>query len=71
MAADAPDSPSVPDPKDVLDDPSALKHAHERTGRMLKQAGLPFDEEEFDDSLPRASSDEPRPDQATEHAPSE
>lgn len=35
--------PKVPAPKE-------LKGALERTGRMLKSAGLPFEEDEFDDN---------------------
>jgi len=31
-------------------DPDALKGAHGRTGRMLKTAGLPFEDEEFTES---------------------
>lgn len=31
-------------------DPDRLRDAHGRTGRMLKNAGLPFEEEEFDDA---------------------
>ena len=30
-------------------DPAGLKGAHGRTGRMLKNAGLPFEDDEFDD----------------------
>jgi len=30
-------------------DPAALKDAHGRTGRMLKNAGLPFESDEFDE----------------------
>ena len=30
-------------------DPAALKDAHGRTGKLLSQAGLPFEPEEFDD----------------------
>ena len=31
-------------------DPDALKDAHGRTGRMFKAAGLPFEDDEFDDA---------------------
>ena len=30
-------------------DPDSLKDAHGRTGRMFQTAGLPFEEDEFDD----------------------
>lgn len=43
-------------------DPDALKDAHGRTGRMLQNAGLPFEEDEFDeaddDSSSSSSADE-------------
>lgn len=46
------DTPTTPDPTapgtDL--DPAGLKDALGRTGRMLKTAGLPFDEDEFDDA---------------------
>lgn len=44
------DDQHKPDPSKVLGNPDALKHAHDRTGRLLKQAGLPFEEDEFDDA---------------------
>ncbi len=31
-------------------DPDALKDAHGRTGRMFQAAGLPFEDDEFDDA---------------------
>jgi hypothetical protein len=37
----------APSPDDI--DPSALKDALGRTGRMLQAAGLPFEEEEFEE----------------------
>ena len=36
-----------PDPEKL--DPAGLKDALGRTGRMLKTAGLPFEEDEFDE----------------------
>lgn len=40
-------------------DAAALKDAHGRTGRMFKNAGLPFEEDEFDgDGEDAAVSDE-------------
>ncbi len=44
------DTPSTPDPEapDTNLDPAQLKDALGRTGRMLKTAGLPFEEDEFD-----------------------
>jgi hypothetical protein len=43
--ADDLDPPTSPDPAEI--DPAGLKSAHERSGRMFKQVGLPFEEEEF------------------------
>jgi hypothetical protein len=46
------DEPTTPDPAHgagEIDDQTGLKSAHGRTGRMLKLAGLPFEEDEFDD----------------------
>ncbi len=44
-------TPNAPDPETVTGDldPSALKDALGRTGRMLQTAGLPFEEDEFED----------------------
>jgi hypothetical protein len=41
-----------PLPVDPTLDPDALRDAHGKTGKYLKQAGLPFEDEEFDDSAP-------------------
>lgn len=44
------DTPTTPDPApDAKLDPAGLQDALGRTGRMLKSAGLPFDDDEFDD----------------------
>lgn len=47
-------------PPTVLNDPEGLKAAHDRTGRMLHKAGLPFDDDEFEDedSTSEPSDDE-------------
>jgi hypothetical protein len=45
-----------PDPVTTNLDPDALKDAHGRTGRMLKSAGLPFEDDEFDDADDDSSS---------------
>jgi hypothetical protein len=51
MDADQPDpEPTTPDPITERLDPDGLKDAHGRTGRLLKAAGLPFEEDEFDAS---------------------
>jgi hypothetical protein len=42
MTAD--DTPKVPGPDALSSDPAAL----ERTGQLLKAAGLPFEDEEFE-----------------------
>lgn len=59
-------------PPGVLDDPHGLKAAHDRTGRMLHQAGLPFDEDEFDDDDDDSSgaSTEPSDDASDDDASS-
>lgn len=46
------DTPTTPDPEtpDAKLDPAGLQDALGRTGRMLKTAGLPFDEDEFEDA---------------------
>lgn len=47
----SPDStPAAPDPTTAPAsiDAEGLKDAHGRTGRMLKNAGLPFEAEEFE-----------------------
>ncbi|MCW2956381.1 MAG: hypothetical protein JWO69_1250 [Thermoleophilia bacterium] len=51
MTDETPDKPRT-DPMD----PDALKEAHGRTGRLLKSAGLPFEEDEFDDDSSSSSS---------------
>ena len=55
------ETPSTPDPEapDAKLDPAGLKDALGRTGRMLKTAGLPFEEDEFeaDDDSTSESSD--------------
>ncbi|MCW2920553.1 MAG: hypothetical protein JWL76_427 [Thermoleophilia bacterium] len=45
------ETPTTPDPEapDAKLDPAGLQDALGRTGRMLKTAGLPFDDDEFDD----------------------
>lgn len=51
MHADDPQpDPETPDAVTERLDPGRLKDAHGRTGRMLKNAGLPFEEEEFDEA---------------------
>lgn len=40
----------TPDPVTAHLDPGALKDAHGRTGRLLQNAGLPFEEEEFEEA---------------------
>ncbi|MCW2926412.1 MAG: hypothetical protein JWM86_380 [Thermoleophilia bacterium] len=47
--ADPKPSATPPDAVTAHLDPSGLKDALGRTGRMLKTAGLPFEDEEFDD----------------------
>lgn len=42
-----PETKSNPSAKDVT--PEALRSAHDRTGRLLKSAGLPFEVSEFED----------------------
>ncbi len=44
------DTTTNPDPEtpDAKLDPAGLKDALGRTGRMLKTAGLPFEDDEFD-----------------------
>jgi hypothetical protein len=49
---------SDPDAVTVGLDPDALKDAHGRTGRMLKTAGLPFEDDEFDDELVGEADDD-------------
>jgi hypothetical protein len=39
----------APDPADVTQDPAELRAAHAKYGQMLRKAGLPFDEDEFED----------------------
>lgn len=36
-------------PKTPRVDPEGMKDAHARTGRLLKHAGLPFEDDEFDE----------------------
>lgn len=51
MDADQPDT--EPTPTDAITerlDPDGLKDAHGRTGRLLKAAGLPFEDEEFEEA---------------------
>lgn len=61
---DRPDpEPDTPDAVTAHLDPDRLKDAHGRTGRLLKNAGLPFEEDEFgdvgaDDSSSSSSDDE-------------
>ena len=50
MAAGDESTPDRPDPSKVALDPDALKQAHGRTGNYLQKAGLPFEEDEFDES---------------------
>lgn len=58
-----PDAPRTPDRPDEATapsgdlDPATLKDALGRTGRMLKTAGLPFEEDEFagEDETPATS----------------
>ncbi|MCW2961418.1 MAG: hypothetical protein JWM90_1805, partial [Thermoleophilia bacterium] len=50
------DAPTPPRPDSM--DPDGLKDALGRTGRMLKSAGLPFEEEEFDEDDSSSSSDD-------------
>lgn len=42
--------PATPPSPDSLD-PAKLRGAHGRTGQMFQSAGLPFDEDEFDDEV--------------------
>ncbi len=53
------DTPTTPDPEapDAKLDPAGLQDALGRTGRMLKTAGLPFDEDEFEDADDDSLSD--------------
>jgi hypothetical protein len=53
MSTDPNDTPHADDI-----DPTELKNALGRTGRMLKTAGLPFELDEFDDN---DAPDDPRP----------
>jgi hypothetical protein len=46
---------AAPTPPETID-PATLQDAHGRTGRMLKSAGLPFEEDEFDDEDSSSSS---------------
>lgn len=58
---DAAVAPMTPAATTASMDPDALKDAHGRTGRMLQNAGLPFEEDEFDeadDDSTSASSDD-------------
>jgi hypothetical protein len=52
--------PELPDAATVHVDRGSLQGAHGRTGRLLKNAGLPFEAEEFeaadDDSTSSSSS---------------
>lgn len=41
--------PDSPDHADAPTDAAALKSAHGRAGRMFQTAGLPFDDDEFDE----------------------
>lgn len=68
MADDTPDTPKVPDPREVLKNPAELKEALGRTGRMLKRAGLPFEEEEFEDEAAGESSGSAKEQQPDEPA---
>jgi hypothetical protein len=57
MDASAPDpTPDTPDPLTAHLDRGSLQDAHGRTGRMLKNAGLPFEEDEFDGDADSSSS---------------
>jgi hypothetical protein len=56
MNGDDTNAPDTPDPVTTGLDPDALKDAHGRTGRMLKSAGLPFEDDEFDDADDESSS---------------
>ena len=51
MDAEQPDPDQVP-PDAVTErlDPDGLKGAHGRTGRLLKAAGLPFEDDEFEEA---------------------
>ena len=53
------ETPTTPDPEapDAKLDPAGLQDALGRTGRMLKTAGLPFDEDEFEDADDDSLSD--------------
>lgn len=51
MQGDPNDStPDTPDATTARLDPDGLKGAHGRTGRLLQNAGLPFEEEEFEEA---------------------
>ena len=51
MDAEHPDpDESTPDAVTEHLDPDGLKDAHGRTGRLLKAAGLPFEEDEFEEA---------------------
>jgi hypothetical protein len=39
----------APPPGTPIPDPDALKSAHGRTGEYLKKAGLPFEDDEFEE----------------------
>jgi hypothetical protein len=45
-----PSTPDTPDPVTAHLDRDGLKGAHGRTGRMLQNAGLPFEEDEFEEA---------------------
>ena len=45
-----PDAPTPPDPAKLAQDPDALREAHKKYGDYLKKAGLPFEDEEFEDA---------------------
>lgn len=53
MSDDTTPDPETPDAKL---DPAGLKDALGRTGRMLKSAGLPFEDDEFEDDDEDSSS---------------
>lgn len=61
----------APDPADLVRDPDALKQAHQKYGDYLKKVGLPFEDEEFDDSESRASDQADEADAPTTEDPAD
>lgn len=70
-AVPPPNDPPRDRPTDVPRDGAGLRDAHDRTGRMFQQAGLPFEDDEFDDEGPAPVEDAGQDDGGAEQASGE